>query len=184
MSKINEVEWQNLSDSFQARLTELRDTEVPIPQDRLTIDRQDRIPGDDLDYLGSVIADFLAGAGLGEAIALSVDDERVRLVLQDWPDDRILGLLGNLLSRVENRGDVSVAVPPTGAGERQDFQRALQAADDLAKRFAALGLRNLSTIKGYLFVEGGTAAGTAKAEPQNPSESRVEISIYAHTGER
>ena len=184
MSKIDEVEWQNLSDSFQTKLTEIRDTEVPIPQDSLTIARQDRIPGDDLDYLGSIVADYLAETGLSEGVVLLVDSDRVRLRLSNRPDDRTIRLLGDLLSRIENQGDIAVAVRPEGAGERQDFARALTAADGLAKRFAALGLNNLSTIRGYLLFEDGIAAGPQGENRGKAAAARVEITIQAHTGER
>ncbi len=105
-------------------------------------------------------------------------------MLPDRPDDRTLGLLGDLLSRLENRGDIRVAVRPEGAGDRRDFQRALMAADGLSKRFSALGLRNLSTIKGYLLFEDGAGVGSRGEDLDKTAAMRVEISIYAHTGER
>jgi chemotaxis protein MotB len=180
MSKIDEVQWQNLSDSFQQRLSSVQETQVPLPQQVLGIEPRQTIPGDDLVYLTAVIGEQLKSAGVANHFA--IDQRDARIVIRplvptvDGLDERgreALEVLAALIARLDNRVDLEFRQAPgdTAATFRSRYRAALEGALAVQERLAALGARNLSTVKARLADPSNTAA---------PGDARVSFVIHAH----
>lgn len=180
MSKIDEVQWQNLSDSFQRRLSSVQETPVPLPQRVLGIEPRQTIPGDDPVYLTAVIGEQLTSAGVADHFA--VDQQGTRVVIRslipmdDGVDARgkaALQVLAALIARLDNRVDLEFRQAPDDAGAtfRSRYRVALEGALAVQERLASLGARNLSTIKAKLADPSDTTA---------PGEARLSLVIHAH----
>lgn len=191
MSRLDQVQWQNLSDSFQQRLEKITDSEAPVPQDSLTAGRPDHIPGDDLTYLFSVIRQHLNERGLEDRLNLEQHADSITLLFHaKWPaegaasqDSELFTEVGTLIERLDNRVDLSVQV----SGVPQD--RAGVAALNIARAYKSYlverGVRNLSTIRAYSSTKAHPGAFELNSsERTDELLTWFEFSIYAHLGER
>jgi hypothetical protein len=201
MSKINEVEWQNLSDSFQQRLSSVEETQVPLPQQVLGIEPRAALPGDDLVYLTAVIGEHLERAGVAESFTVTNLGERILIrsrastgdgagegvgAPQDaLPEVRGFDALAVLIARLENRVDLELRLSAAGQGRsvRSRYRLALEKALAVQGRLAALGVGNLAAVKASLApstaLDGGAPASSAVRD-----QVRIEFVIHAHEGGR
>jgi chemotaxis protein MotB len=201
MSKINEVEWQNLSDSFQQRLSSVEETQVPLPQQVLGIEPRAALPGDDLVYLTAVIDEHLERAGVAESFTVTNLGERILIrsrastgdgagegvgAPQDaLPEVRGFDALAVLIARLENRVDLELRLSAAGQGRsvRSRYRLALEKALAVQGRLAALGVGNLAAVKASLApstaLDGGAPASSAVRD-----QVRIEFVIHAHEGGR
>ena len=191
MSRLDQVQWQNLSDSFQQRLEKITDSEAPVPQDSLTADRPDHIPGDDLTYLFSVIGQHLNDRGLEDRLNLKQHAGSITMSFQaEWPtegattqDSELFTEIGTLIERLDNRVGLSVQV--LGVSEDRAGVTALNIARAYKSYLAERGVRNLSTIRAYSSTKAHRDEFEhSSSEGGSGQLTWFEFSIYAHLGER
>ena len=201
MSKINEVEWQNLSDSFQQRLSSVEETQVPLPQQVLGIEPRAALPGDDLVYLTAVIGEHLERAGVAESFTVANLGERIlirsRVSTGDGagegadaspdalPEVKGLDALAVLIARLENRVDLELRLNAAGQGRSvgSRYRSALESALAVQGRLAALGVENLAAVKASL--DPPTALdGAAPDNSAARDQVGIEFVIHAHEGGR
>jgi len=197
MSKINEVEWQNLSDSFQQRLSSVEETQVPLPQQVLGIEPRATLPGDDLVYLTTVIGEHLVRAGVAERFTVANLGERILIRSRasrgdgtgedaDAPPDMTgLEALAMLIARLENRVDLELRLNTAGQGRStgSGYRSALQRALAFQERLAGLGVDDLAAVKASL-ASPTALDGAAPDSSSEPGQARVELVIHAHEGGR
>ncbi len=174
MSKIDEVQWRNLSDSLQQRLSSVQETQVPLPREVLGIEPRQTLPGDDPAYLTAVIGEQLASAGAADDF--KIDRRGSRVVIRsltplgggrDEDTRASLEVLAAVIARLDNRVELEFRPAPTDAAAtvRARYHAALDGALAIQERLAALGVRNLSAVKARL---------------ANPGDGEARLSIVIH----
>ncbi|MDX1401445.1 MAG: flagellar motor protein MotB, partial [Kiloniellales bacterium] len=159
MSTLDEVQWQNLTDSFQSRLEKVIEKEVPRPDASLSASVTDRVPGDDLAYLGSVITQYLQDADLTGVVLLNSEFDRIVLSVSlrgeigtfAGKENEILEALATLFQRLQNRVDLQVTL--FGESDKQSSEaglRELAIARQIQMIMIDGGVGNLSTIRAYI----------------------------------
>ncbi len=180
MSKIDEVQWRNLSDSLQQRLSSVQETQVPLPREVLGIEPRQTLPGDDPAYLTAVIGAQLAMSGAAEDFKIEQRGARVvirfLMSLEEGRDEdgwASLEVLAALITRLDNRVELEFRPAPAGGAAmlRNRYHAALDSALAMQGRLAAMGVRNLSAVKARLSHPGDGEA---------PDGARLSIIIHAH----
>jgi chemotaxis protein MotB len=192
MSRIDEVQWQNLSDSFQHRLSRLHETQVPLPRETLGISAPDQIPGDDLSYLESVLREHLEKAGLADRTALEMRGDRLAIHLlgqggeRDGSDDTVLRATAGLVARLENEVEILVRIPAAAQREdarttvREGLARALQAE----ARLAAFGARDIGFLRVRTNPPDENPPGVEGPSQSDGPVPGIGFIVHPHAGER
>jgi chemotaxis protein MotB len=181
MSKVDEVKWQNLLDSFQLRLTTQQQDVAPLPMALLDIVRPRLVPGRDLNYLSSVLEEQLRREGLDKMVDLRHRPDHLRLSL---PVTVFAGLKGSnadaqpetlraiagLLASLENDIEVIGYVQSRGLRtNRPLWTQALFKAVAAANELADAGFTRRIAVSGRAVPQGVEGA-----------ESRIDVIIYAN----
>lgn len=198
MSRVDEVQWQNLKDSFALGLDRVSEFKVPMPEEELDIKRVTALPGDDLGYLASVLQQHIADIpALSESLVENQGDQ-LRLAL--WVDrlfepsgesltvegDAVLFAIGGFVSSLANGIEVAgyVAPPKTGPTEREKaWGAALARAQSVASRLTSAGYRRDISVRalGVASRAGGVQDASSKGVAN--LAGRVDIIIRANSGE-
>jgi chemotaxis protein MotB len=190
MSKVDFRKWQNLTDSLARGLNAVREVEQAAPSHMLDAERLQLTPGQDLDYLGSVLNQRLAGkpafAGgevrqYGDRLVVSLPPrDRLSATAGASEDDalfHVAGLLRQLRNQVEVVGyaDAAEQVEDGPSAWRLALTRALWTAQALR----AAGYPGDVTARAYVLA--GEGGGSAPA--QGVAAGRVDLIVRPDAAE-
>ena len=198
MSRIDEVQWQNLKNALAVNLDRVGDFKVPIPDEELDINRITHVPGDDLHYLASVLREHMAEVpnlaaspieNLGDRLVMSLPVGRLfaapgkELTVEG---SELLFVIGGMLASLGNRIEVAGYVGAFDGGPlsaANDWQRSLAQAQAVADGLIAAGYRDDIVVRGH----GGVTTmprSSGRDRPLDPDPAgRIDIIIRAHKKE-
>ena len=192
MSRIDQVQWQNLSDSFQHRLSRLHEMQVPLPRQTLGIYTPDQVPGDDLTYLESVLREHLGEANLADRTALETHGDHLVVHLLglraelDGSDDTALRAMADLVERLENDVEILVRIPAAAPQEnaRTAVREGLAGALRAEARLAALGARDIGFLRVRMNRSDESPNSATPPPKSDETVSGIGFVVHPHAGER
>jgi len=174
MSKIDQVQWQNVLNSFQVSLTSLQQDVVPSPMAILDIARPNSVPGRDLNYLSSVLEEQLRREDLAKVVVLHRRPDHLRLSLPTavFAEGRhgTLRDIASLLASLEN--DIDVVGYAQNRGQRTArplWSQALAKAAAAAGKLANAGFTRRIAVSGRVIPKETEGAG-----------NRIDVIIHAN----
>ena len=196
MSSLDEVRWQNLADSLAEGLDAVRDQKVPVPRETLNIERVTHLPGNNLEYLYSLLRDHmdssptLAGSTIVKEpsrlvlrftaaeffaqAAPETDESALPGPIMSADGKRLLFALSGLLQTVDHRVEVIGFTRPDGAdSDGASWARATDLALRVAETLRDVGYQGRLQVLGARARQSLAEAGGA----------RLEVVIQADRGE-
>ncbi len=130
MSRVETRDWQNLADALSQSLNQISESRIAVPDVDLDLKRVQPVPGANLDYLGSVLRDQMAGHEVLSQAVLRRQDELLIISLPAdllfapgavepaaGASDALFGICG-ILRNLENRIEIAGHADPTPPGAR------------------------------------------------------------------
>ncbi|WP_419902508.1 flagellar motor protein MotB [Kiloniella sp.] len=165
MSVMEEKKWRNLVDSLSSSLKIERMVLEPKPMKSLTMEPVDFIPGEDLDYLTTLIGEKLKDdpvlskailTRLEDRLVISLPGDLLFLPGQVKPLDKaeaILVRLGRVLSFISNKIEIAGHADPSGKQNEGSYSSnwplSLARADYVAGLLEKTGYKNTILSRGY-----------------------------------
>lgn len=198
MSRIDEVQWQNLKDSISLGLDRVSEFKVPFPEEELDIKRVTALPGDDLGYLASVLGQHMGEVSSLSGVLLENRGDQLRLVLRTdqhfepaggnltAAGEDALFAIGGIVASLSNRIEVAGHALPMQSGSRErirTWEAALLRAQSVAARLSSAGYRGDIPLLALGARPGNGAAQGNSAQNDANLAGRVDIIIRAHSVE-
>ncbi len=198
MSRIDQVQWQNLADSLSRSLDQVAEPREPKPAKQLDIHRIAHRPGNNLDYLTAVLGNHLseqealAGAFLARRGGQVVIALPAHLVFETLDEGevvhgqgrRLLFVLGGLLGKMGNRVEVAghIKGPQSGHSKRSTWQASLRRGELVSQYLAATGFNQAILVRGQGHFHADHITGVTNQQREHLAD-RVDIIIYGDSGE-
>ena len=197
MSKVEQRQWQNLTDALADNLNLISDRYLAQPKLTLDIESVQTLPSADLDYLGQLLSqDLSADPLLRESILRRLDD-RIVLVLPGEllfaPDStalaasgrRSLIALAGLLRHVNNGIEVLGHADPRkpGAGYVSNWELSLTRALSVARMLNVAGYSGQVVARGFGHSRFGALSPRLSEAQRLALGRRVELVIHDHAWE-
>ncbi len=198
MSRIDEVQWQNLKDSISLGLDRVSEFKVPFPEEELDIKRVTALPGDDLGYLASVLDQHMEEISSLSDVLIENRGDQLRLVLQTnrhfepaggnltVAGEDALFAIGGIVASLSNRIEVAGHALPLETASRErirTWEAALVRAQAVAGRLISAGYRGGIPVRALGARSGTGAAQDTSAQNYASPAGRVDIIIRAHSVE-
>ncbi|MCZ4280484.1 chemotaxis protein MotB [Kiloniella laminariae] len=199
MSVMEEKKWRNLVDSLSTSLKVERFVVEPKPAKSLTMEPVDFIPGEDLDYLYSLLGQKLKDdPELSSALLTRLEDRLVVSLPGDLlfePGDitplakteaalirlgRVMGFIDN---RIEIAGHADPSVPGNSSAYPSNWELSLARSDYVAVLLEKSGYKNTILSRGYGDSRYGKLSDKLSATQKDKLARRVDIIIHLYAGE-
>ncbi|MEM7169548.1 MAG: flagellar motor protein MotB [Pseudomonadota bacterium] len=197
MSRIDQVQWQNLTDALSRSLDQIAEPREPKPAKQLDIQRIAYRPGGDLDYLSAVLADHMADHDALTSVFLA---RRTRQLIIALPSEllfkqvegtevidpegrRALFVIGGLVGKLGNRVEVAGHhLSDQTRSKRSDWLQSLRRAEMVAEVLTATGYDETILVRGYGTSQDHQIADLDEEQFQRLAD-RIYIIVHSDAGE-
>ncbi|WP_020594216.1 OmpA/MotB family protein [Kiloniella laminariae] len=199
MSVMEEKKWRNLVDSLSTSLKVERFVVEPKPAKSLTMEPVDFIPGEDLDYLHSLLGQKLKDDPKLSSVLLTRLEDRLVVSLPGdllfEPGDitplaeteaalirlgRVMGFIDN---RIEIAGHADPSLPGNSSAYPSNWELSLARADYVAVLLEKSGYKNTILSRGYGDSRYGKLSDKLSATQKDKLARRVDIIVHLYAGE-
>ncbi len=199
MSVMEEKKWRNLVDSLSVNLKIEKVVVEPKPSKSLTMEPVDFVPGEDLDYLSTLISEKIKDdPELSKAILTRLEDRLVISLPGDLlflpgevkPLDEaevLLLRLGRVLSFIDNKieiaGHADPSAPPNDGAFSSNWPLSLARANYVAGLIEKSGYKSTILSRGYGDSRYDKITDRLSETLKNSLARRVDIVVHLYAGE-
>lgn len=196
MSKVEQRDWQNLTDALAQDLNRVDRVSIVLPPERRDVDTVETLPAVDLDYLAALLSQDMAGdSALGRAIVRRLERRLVVALpgdllfapgstdLADSGEQALVDLVG-LLRHVANRVEVMGHADPRRpvGGFASNWELSLARALRVAQMLRDAGYRGRVVARGFGHSRFATLSPRLDPAQRLTLGRRVELVIHDTAG--